>query len=160
MKEPVSLRSAAPLCSPVPVRMVKHTFIEGIMLTSPYCQASSNTVSALLNGTSRALPSPTILFLCVYYAKTRGRYADYALNRTPPQLHSLTSSTLSQAKRSHPLFFLAWRHKLAALQEGFVTKDTFWDRMAFAKARETVLGEMSQTLRAVIIADGESSTLF
>lgn len=69
----------------------------------------------------------------------------------------LTSSIIEQAKSSGILYTIAWRHKLANMLEGFVTKQSLWDRLVFDRARVAVLGNGAGTVRAVVASGG---TLF
>ena len=81
------------------------------------------------------IPSPTVLFL------------------KPEHVQSLTTSVINHAKKSW-LYSLAWRHKFSGLAEGFLTKDSLWDRAVFDGAREAVFGRMAETLKAVVISGG------
>ncbi|CDO70739.1 hypothetical protein BN946_scf184798.g54 [Trametes cinnabarina] len=82
-------------------------------------------------------PSPTILFV------------------RPDHLDSLSTSILHEAKRSSWLLHnLAWRHKLANILEGFITKQSLWDRLVFDSARVKVMGQGAGTVRAVIVSGG------
>ncbi|KAI9064259.1 acetyl-CoA synthetase-like protein [Trametes sanguinea] len=81
--------------------------------------------------------SPTILFV------------------RPDHLDSLSSSILHEAKKSSWLLHnLAWRHKLANILEGFITKQSLWDRLVFDRARVKVMGKGAGTVRAVIVSGG------
>jgi long-chain acyl-CoA synthetase len=84
---------------------------------------------------SYPIPSPTIAFI------------------KPSHLYSLTGSILQHAK-SALLYPVAWRHKLAGITEGFITKDSMWDRLIFDAARAKVVDEGAGTLRAVIVSGG------
>lgn len=57
------------------------------------------------------------------------------------------------------VFPLSWRHKLSALQNGFISNDTFWDRLSFVSGRTAVLGRASNTLKNVVV-NGEKASLF
>ncbi len=83
------------------------------------------------------IPPPTILFI------------------NPDHLKSLTSSILGVAKKSWLLFSVAWRHKIAGLTEGFVTKDSLWDRLLFDTARARVVDECAGSLRGIVVAEGK-----
>ena len=61
---------------------------------------------------------------------------------------------LSRAKSSF-LYPIVWRHKVAALAEGFLSKESLWDRAVFDGAREHVLGRMASTLKATVVGGGE-----
>ena len=54
-------------------------------------------------------------------------------------------------------FSFALRHKKAALREGFLGQDSFWDRLVFADARAEALVRLSLTLRGVIVSGGTFS---
>lgn len=93
-------------------------------------------VADILSAIKFPIPSPTVLFL------------------KPEHVQSLASSVMDRAKKSFFLFPLAWRHKFASLTEGFLTKDSLWDRTVFGSAREDVLGKMADTVKAVVISGG------
>lgn len=93
-------------------------------------------VADILSAIKFPIPSPTVLFL------------------KPEHVQSLTSSVMDRAKKSSFIFPLAWRHKFAGLTEGFLTKDSLWDRTVFGNAREDVLGKMAETVKAVVISGG------
>ncbi|THH08197.1 hypothetical protein EW145_g2865 [Phellinidium pouzarii] len=97
--------------------------------------ASSKADDKALKYLTSTLPSPTIAFL------------------TPSQMNGIVSSVLSLAQNSL-LYSFAWRHKLLHLQNGFLSKDSIWDRSVFAGARKAVLRGMADSLRAVIISGG------
>jgi long-chain acyl-CoA synthetase len=84
------------------------------------------------------LPPPTVFFL------------------KPTHLEAVVDAIQSNAKKSF-IFPLAWRHKLAAILEGYVTKESLWDRLVFDNARNTVLGEGTPSLRAVVVTGGAVS---
>jgi long-chain acyl-CoA synthetase len=83
------------------------------------------------------IPSPTILFV------------------KPDHLRELTESILAHAKKNRVLNIFAWRHKLAALTEGFVCRESLWDRLVFDGARAETMGDMAGTLRAVVVGGGK-----
>ncbi|KAG6337214.1 hypothetical protein ID866_1886 [Astraeus odoratus] len=85
------------------------------------------------------IPQPTVLFV------------------GPGHLEGLSRAILADAKKSW-LYPFAWRHKLAALADGFVTRDSLWDRMVFDSARQHVLGDMASTLKAIIVSGGPVSS--
>jgi long-chain acyl-CoA synthetase len=85
------------------------------------------------------IPSPTVLFV------------------KPEHVISLTSSILNAARSGSWLSGLGWRHKIAHATEGFITKESLWDRLVFDAARVKVLGEGAGTLRALIATGGEPS---
>ncbi|KZT28514.1 acetyl-CoA synthetase-like protein [Neolentinus lepideus HHB14362 ss-1] len=91
----------------------------------------------LTNVSSMPIPFPTITFL------------------KPAHLESLTMNILSRAKESSGVLFqFAWRHKLSGLSEGFLTKDSLWDRIVFEGARQSVVGVGAGTLRGVVVSGG------
>ncbi|KAL4067573.1 hypothetical protein V8B97DRAFT_1868703 [Scleroderma yunnanense] len=100
--------------------------------------ARSRDVKDILSAKQYPTPPPTVLFI------------------EPCHLEDLSTSILKDAKASW-LFPLAWRHKLAALAEGFISKVSLWDRMVFDNAREHVLKNMADTLKAVVVSGGPIS---
>ncbi|KAL0947122.1 hypothetical protein HGRIS_013254 [Hohenbuehelia grisea] len=98
--------------------------------------ARANDVRDILSANAQPIPPPTILF-----AK-------------PGHLDALTTAIMQQAERSRILFPIAWRHKTAALAEGFLTKDSLWDRLLFDGARANIINEAAGTLRGVVISGG------
>jgi long-chain acyl-CoA synthetase len=82
------------------------------------------------------IPPPTILFI------------------KPGNLVSTHSEILTKAKKSSLLYSLAWRQKMAGITEGFITKDSLWDRLVFNGARAHTLGDIAATLKAVIVSEG------
>ena len=85
-----------------------------------------------------SFPSPTILFV------------------KPEHVISLTSSILNASRSGSWLSGWGWRHKVAQAAEGFITKESLWDRLVFDAARVKVLGEGAGTLRALISSGGKS----
>ena len=71
----------------------------------------------------------------------------------PTHLEGVVDAIVSKAKKSF-IFPLAWRHKLAAMLEGYVTKESLWDRLVFDNARNAVLGEGAPSIRAVVVSGG------
>lgn len=71
----------------------------------------------------------------------------------PTHMEAVVNSIVSSAKKSL-LFPLAWRHKVAGILEGYLTKESLWDRLVFDDARSNVLGEAAPSTRAVIVSDG------
>lgn len=82
------------------------------------------------------IPSPTVLFI------------------KPGNLETLVSQIHKEASRSI-LYSLAMRHKKAGIAEGFVSKESLWDRLVFDGARANVIGEGAGTLRCVIVSGGK-----
>ncbi|KAF8590544.1 acetyl-CoA synthetase-like protein [Ramaria rubella] len=99
----------------------------------------TSELSQLLQTCEGSAISPSILFL------------------TPSQFKPLTSSIL-RAASSNPLFGLALRHKLSDLQEGFVTKVSFWDNLFLKGARTKSLGKLEATLRGIVVSGGRLET--
>lgn len=87
------------------------------------------------------IPSPTILFVKPDHAK------------------SLMEGITEAAKKNLLLFPVAWRQKLAAVGDGFMTKDSLWDRLVFDGARAKVVGDGAGTIRAVVVSGGKSLSL-
>jgi long-chain acyl-CoA synthetase len=93
-------------------------------------------VDDILSATKLPIPSPTVLFV------------------HPDHLQDLSTAVLSRAKKSSFTYPVVWRHKLAALAEGFLSKESLWDRMVFDGARDYVMGRMAGTLKAVVVSGG------
>lgn len=83
------------------------------------------------------IPSPTILFV------------------QPGHLKSVVTDVLKKAARSFFLYPFARRHKLAGVNDGFITRDSLWDRLVFDGARAKVIGDGAATLRAVVVSGGQ-----
>lgn len=103
---------------------------ENVRLDVPGALKDINSSSAF------PIPSPTILFV------------------KPEHVTSLTSSILNAARSGSWLSGWGWRHKIAHAMEGFITKESLWDRLVFDAARVKVLGEGAGTLRALIATGG------
>ncbi|KAG9318430.1 hypothetical protein JVU11DRAFT_521 [Chiua virens] len=97
---------------------------------------SSRNVIDMLSASKLPIPSPTVLFL------------------HPEHLQSLATAVLSSAKKSSFIYPLVWRHKLAALAEGFISKESLWDRTVFGGARDHIMGRMATTLKTVVVSGG------
>ncbi|KAG6886016.1 hypothetical protein C0993_006132 [Termitomyces sp. T159_Od127] len=110
--------------------------LESSKLYHPTEVAFQNDVADALTFDSYPIPSPTILFL------------------KPGHLESIVSAIMKKASESFFLYPVAKRHKLAGLNEGFVTKESLWDRLVFDNARATILGDMAPTLRGVVVSGG------
>ncbi|KAJ6546491.1 hypothetical protein DFH09DRAFT_1040107 [Mycena vulgaris] len=82
------------------------------------------------------IPPPTIAFM------------------KPGHLHTLVDAISKEARKSFFLHPFAWRHKMAGISEGFITKESLWDRLVFDAARSRVAGDRSGALRTVIISEG------
>jgi len=98
--------------------------------------SSSDDISDVVSSKLFPIPSPTILFL------------------KPGHLQTITDAIFKEARKSFALFPFAWRHKLAGITEGFITKESLWDRLLFDGARTKVLGEGISALRAVVVSGG------
>ncbi|TFK26386.1 acetyl-CoA synthetase [Coprinopsis marcescibilis] len=85
---------------------------------------------------SYPIPFPTVLFV------------------KPDHLRSATKEILKHAAKASLLYRFGWRHKLAGVTDGFLTRESLWDRMLFDTARAKVLGNISATARAVIVSGG------
>ena len=73
----------------------------------------------------------------------------------PDHLRSLTDTILQEARKSSWLLFnFAWRHKLAGILEGYMTKQSLWDRLVFDSARVKVMGKGAGTVRTVLVGGG------
>ena len=94
-------------------------------------------LSDMLSVKMYPIPSPTVMFV------------------EPDHLRQLSLAILAHAKKHTVLNMFAWRHKLAALNEGFVSRDSLWDRLVFDSARAETMGEMAGTLRAVVVGGGK-----
>ena len=103
-----------------------------------YPDAGTYSLTDLRSTDTFPIPSPTLLFV------------------KPPHLTSLTTSILEEAKSSsYLLYHAAWRHKIAGILEGFVTKQSLWDRLVFDGARVKVMGKGAGTVRGIIVSGGE-----
>lgn len=100
------------------------------------CTAESADLSDFKTADSYPIPSPTIVF---------GK---------PSHLTSLSTAILAEAKKSNILYTLAWRHKFSSILDGFVTKQSLWDRLVFDIARAKIMGKGAGTVRAVIVSGG------
>ena len=89
-----------------------------------------------ISGTQYPIPSPTVLFL------------------RPEHLKAIATDVIKEGARSWLLYPFAWRHKVSGVSEGFVTKESLWDRVLFDGARTKILGPTAATLRAVIVSGG------
>ncbi|TFK42886.1 hypothetical protein BDQ12DRAFT_676954 [Crucibulum laeve] len=99
-------------------------------------QQNPSDGSDIITGKRYPIPAPTILFI------------------KPQHLNYLVSEILKQASKSWLLFPIAWRHKLAGIADGFLTKDSLWDRLVFDNARAKVMGDGAAALRAIIVSGG------
>jgi long-chain acyl-CoA synthetase len=90
----------------------------------------------VLSATKFPIPSPTVLFV------------------DPGHLNYLSTSIISRAKKSFLMYPLGWRHKLAALAEGFLSRESLWDRTVFDGPREYIMGGMANTVKAIVVSGG------
>ncbi|KAL1735144.1 AMP-binding enzyme-domain-containing protein [Schizophyllum commune] len=93
-------------------------------------------VKDALSFKSYSIPSPTIMFL------------------KPPHLQALVTSVLKDARKNILLHPFAWRHKVAGLAEGYLTKESLWDRLVYDAARGGVVGEVAGSLRLLVVSGG------
>ncbi|KZP20846.1 acetyl-CoA synthetase-like protein [Athelia psychrophila] len=98
-------------------------------------ESPRHDVADLLSATQFPIPSPTVLFL------------------KPGHLQALTSDILLEANKSW-LYSLVNRHKLSGLREGFISRDSLWDRVVLDPARTSVLNDGADTVRAVVVSGG------
>ncbi|KAI6039022.1 hypothetical protein EDC04DRAFT_2688628 [Pisolithus marmoratus] len=106
---------------------------------SPTDGGQVRNLADVLSARRHPIPYPTVLFI------------------GPDHLEDLSSSILKHARESW-LYSFAWRHKLAAFAEGFLSKDSLWDRAVLDNAREGVLGGMANALKAVVTSGGSISS--
>lgn len=85
------------------------------------------------------VPSPTLYFV------------------KPAHLDKLATAVIEEAKKSTSwvMYNFAWRHKFAGLLEGFLTKQSLWDRLVFDAARMKVMGKGAGTVRGIVVSGGE-----
>ncbi|KAG7092296.1 hypothetical protein E1B28_008658 [Marasmius oreades] len=95
----------------------------------------AHDVVDILSAQKYPIPSPTIMFM------------------HSGNLISLVDAVLEEAKRNW-LSVFAWRHKVSGIVEGFITKDSLWDRLVYDGARAKVIGEGAGTVRAVVVGGG------
>jgi long-chain acyl-CoA synthetase len=72
----------------------------------------------------------------------------------PSHLENAVTSIAKEASRSFILYPFARRHKHASISEGYITKESLWDRLLFDTARAKVVGD-GANMRAVIISGGK-----
>jgi long-chain acyl-CoA synthetase len=88
------------------------------------------------------IPSPTVVFI------------------QPRHLKALKSTVVAKARKSSLLYSLAWRHKLSNAREGFITKESLWDRLLFDSARANVVGDGAGTIRSIVVGSGKELLYF
>ncbi|KAH9901222.1 acetyl-CoA synthetase-like protein [Cubamyces lactineus] len=136
------------------------TIVSAFPLSSPYGRAIAYT--ALFEGTSFATVDSTKLIQndpTLAGLKDLSTTAAYRISSPtilfvrPDHLERLSDSILQQAKKSSWfLTNLAWRHKLSGILEGYITKQSLWDRLVYDSARVKVMGKGAGTVRAVIVS--------
>ncbi|KAI6106221.1 hypothetical protein EV401DRAFT_2124686 [Pisolithus croceorrhizus] len=92
-----------------------------------------HNLANVLSARHHPIPYPTVFFIGLDH------------------LEDLSSSILRHAGESW-LYSFAWKHKLVAFAEGFLSKDSLWGHMVFDHAWEHVLGDMANALKDVIIS--------
>lgn len=90
----------------------------------------------MTSSSSYPIPPPTIFFM------------------KPDHLENVVTSIVKEASRSFILYPFARRHKHASLSDGYVTKESLWDRLLFDGTRARVMGD-GANMRAVIISGGK-----
>lgn len=113
-----------------------HKHLYTIILYSRITTGAAQDLSDLKTTDRYPIPSPTVLFI------------------HPAHLNAITQAITQKAKSSGLLSSIAWRHKLSNVLEGFITKQSLWDRLVFDPARASVLGNGAGTVRAVVVAGG------
>lgn len=102
-----------------------------------FSEPSSTDAGDIVATKRYPMPSPTVLFI------------------KPGHLKSMVTEVLHKAAKSLILFPFAKRHKLAGVNDGFVTRDSLWDRLVFDGARAKVIGDAAASMRAIIVSGGE-----
>ncbi|TRM61829.1 hypothetical protein BD626DRAFT_404925 [Schizophyllum amplum] len=97
-------------------------------------------VKDALSFKSYSIPSPTIMFL------------------KPAHLQGMVTAILKDARKNVLLHPFAWRHKLAGISEGYLTKESLWDRLVYDAARGGVVGEVAGSLRLLVVSGGAVPT--
>ncbi|PIL23838.1 hypothetical protein GSI_13589 [Ganoderma sinense ZZ0214-1] len=141
------------------------TIVSAFPLGTPYGRAVAYT--ALFEGTGFATVDSTKLIKSesggsaptgMKDLRTSGVYSVSSptlLFVRPDHLNSLTDAISQEASNSSWfLFNFAWRHKLAGVLEGYITKQSLWDRLVFDSARMKVMGKGAGTVRAVVVGGG------
>ncbi|KAF5387106.1 hypothetical protein D9615_001868 [Tricholomella constricta] len=95
-----------------------------------------NDVEDTLSSNVYPIPSPTILFV------------------KPSNLESTVTAIIRKATESFVLYPFARRHKVASINEGFITKESLWDRLVFDGARAKIIGDGVGSLRGVVVSGG------
>jgi long-chain acyl-CoA synthetase len=105
------------------------------VFTSGFTVDSSSPIDDVMSTEKLGLPPTTVFFL------------------KPTHMNAVVEAIISNAKKSF-VFPLAWRHKLAAIFEGYFTKESLWDRLVFDNARSNTFGNAAPSVRAVFVSDG------
>ncbi len=105
------------------------------MLILGFAEFSEDPITDVKSTQLLGLPPATVYFL------------------KPAHMEAVVNAIVSSAKNSL-LFPFAWRHKVSGILEGYVTKESLWDRLVFDDARGSVLGEAAPSTRAVIVSGG------
>jgi long-chain acyl-CoA synthetase len=111
------------------------TIFDSFLLHCAYSVGPEDPIDDVKSTQALGLPPATLYFL------------------KPTHMEAVVNAIVSSAKKSW-LFPLAWRHKVAGILEGYLTKESLWDRLVFDDARSSVLGEAALSTRAVIVSDG------
>lgn len=106
-----------------------------LVLTSGVTEDSSSPIDDVMSTEQLGLPPATVFFV------------------KPTHLNAVVEAIIANAKKSF-IFPLAWRHKLAAIFEGYFTKESLWDRLVFDNARSAIFGNTAPSVRAVVVSDG------
>jgi long-chain acyl-CoA synthetase len=77
----------------------------------------------------------------------------------PSHLENVVASIAKEASKSFILYPFARRHKEASISEGYITKESLWDRLLFDAARAKVIGD-GASMRAAIVSGGERIIIF
>jgi len=107
-----------------------------VHIDAPHSGTVDSDLTDALSYKSFPIPAPTVLFL------------------KPGHLQSTVASIVKQASKSWILYPFARQHKLASLNEGYITKDSLWDRLVYEDARAKIIGENAGTIRGAIISGG------
>lgn len=111
--------------------------VDSVKLIKPEDAPTLSGLKDLRTSSAYRISSPTVLFV------------------RPDHLGSLSDAILQEARNSSWLLFnFAWRHKLAGVLEGYITKQSLWDRLVFDSARVKVMGKGAGTVRAVVVSGG------
>lgn len=136
------------------------TIISAHSLSTPYGRAIAYT--AIFEGTSFATLKSSKLYH-VEERTTKSDVEDMASSQEypippptiffmkPGHLESAVTSIAKEASKSFILYPFARRHKHSSITEGYITKESLWDRLLFDSARAKVMGE-GASMRAVIIS--------